>query len=73
VWEWCQDDFNENYGGAPIDGRAWILGSGSNKVLSGGSWNNVPGVCRSATRFNINPERSFDAFGFRVVCMVPRT
>ncbi|NBO66304.1 MAG: formylglycine-generating enzyme family protein, partial [Acidobacteria bacterium] len=24
VWEWCEDEFHENYNGAPIDGRAWV-------------------------------------------------
>ncbi|MFM6271198.1 MAG: formylglycine-generating enzyme family protein, partial [Dolichospermum sp.] len=24
VWEWCQDDWHNNYEGAPTDGSAWI-------------------------------------------------
>jgi formylglycine-generating enzyme required for sulfatase activity len=36
VLEWCQDHWNENYTGAPIDGGAWILSSG-NAVDSGAS------------------------------------
>ncbi len=73
VWEWCQDDFHENYGGVPIDGRAWILGSGRNKVLRGGSWDYNPYFCRSATRNSTFPESVFNVNGFRVVCRVPRT
>ncbi len=24
VWEWCADDWHDNYEGAPTDGRAWL-------------------------------------------------
>ena len=24
VYEWCEDDFHDNYEGAPVDGSAWI-------------------------------------------------
>ncbi|HAC65819.1 MAG TPA: hypothetical protein DCF68_20385 [Cyanothece sp. UBA12306] len=27
VWEWCQDDWHDNYDGAPTDGSAWIDGN----------------------------------------------
>ena len=26
VWEWCQDDWHDDYNGAPTDGSAWIDG-----------------------------------------------
>ncbi|MFN4875064.1 MAG: SUMF1/EgtB/PvdO family nonheme iron enzyme, partial [Aphanizomenon sp.] len=39
VWEWCEDDWHENYIDAPTDGSAWNSQSGSNtKLLRGGSW-----------------------------------
>ncbi|MFM6670369.1 MAG: formylglycine-generating enzyme family protein, partial [Dolichospermum sp.] len=47
VWEWCQDDWHDNYEGAPIDGSAWISLT-NRKVLRGGSWNYYPVLCRSA-------------------------
>ncbi|TVQ42238.1 MAG: formylglycine-generating enzyme family protein, partial [Gloeocapsa sp. DLM2.Bin57] len=37
VWEWCADDWHNNYQEAPSDGSIW-LGSNKNKVLRGGSW-----------------------------------
>ncbi|MFM6309630.1 MAG: formylglycine-generating enzyme family protein, partial [Dolichospermum sp.] len=49
VWEWCQDDWHDNYEGAPIDGSAWISLT-NRKVLRGGSWNYYPVLCRSASR-----------------------
>ena len=24
VWEWCEDDYHEDYEGAPSDGSAWL-------------------------------------------------
>ncbi|MFM6472590.1 MAG: formylglycine-generating enzyme family protein, partial [Dolichospermum sp.] len=44
VWEWCQDDWHNNYEGAPVDGSAWINLS-NRKVLRGGSWNYYPVLC----------------------------
>ena len=68
VWEWCQDDFHENYGGAPIDGRAWSSGSSSKKVVRGGSWNFTPWYCRSACRIEHSCSYGLDYIGFRIVC-----
>jgi formylglycine-generating enzyme required for sulfatase activity len=45
VDEWCQDDWHDNYEGAPIDGSAWVDGDrkeDSSKLLRGGSWYVVP-------------------------------
>jgi formylglycine-generating enzyme required for sulfatase activity/uncharacterized caspase-like protein len=67
VWEWCQDDWHDNYINAPKDGSAWTSQSGNNKLLRGGSWLNDPGNCRSACRGDYNLDGSYN-FGFRVVC-----
>jgi formylglycine-generating enzyme required for sulfatase activity len=72
VWEWCQDDWHENYNSAPANGSAWLIGNDNHrKNLSGGSWYNFPGSCRSACRFN-NGRRDIISYdiGFRVVCGV---
>ncbi|MFM6604924.1 MAG: formylglycine-generating enzyme family protein, partial [Dolichospermum sp.] len=47
VWEWCQDDWHENYINAPDDGSAWISLT-NRKVLRGGSWFSHADYCRSA-------------------------
>jgi formylglycine-generating enzyme required for sulfatase activity len=76
VWEWCQDDWLDNYANAPKDGSAWTSQRGNTKVLRGGSWIYDPRNCRSASRyFDIRGVRDYfyDAFGFRVVCVVGRT
>ncbi|MFM6792266.1 MAG: formylglycine-generating enzyme family protein [Dolichospermum sp.] len=71
VWEWCLDDWHNNYEGAPTDGSVWTgLSTGlSNdmKVLRGGSWRHYPDHCRSAYRLYSIANFGFSDFGFRVV------
>ncbi len=50
VWEWCQDTWHESYKGAPSDGSAWIDNDSKIRTLRGGSWYDLPGKCRSASR-----------------------
>lgn len=52
VREWCEDGWHDHYQRAPRDGSAWTDNHSSTKsrVLRGGSWNNNPGSCRSASR-----------------------
>ena len=82
VWEWCEDDWHENYEGAPTDGSAWLKSSekarkSSNTVLRGGSWVSNPVDCRSACRINylysLGRDFRVNAIGFRVLCVVGRT
>ncbi|MDJ0633777.1 MAG: SUMF1/EgtB/PvdO family nonheme iron enzyme [Xenococcaceae cyanobacterium MO_188.B29] len=73
VWEWCEDNWHDNYNGASADGSAWRSGSDNLKVLRGGSWFYYPVNCRSAYR--VDPPRvtrNSDG-GFRVVCVASRT
>jgi formylglycine-generating enzyme required for sulfatase activity len=78
VWEWCLDEWNDSYEGAPTDGRAWVDAaevekskeSAKNKLLRGGSWSSLPRSCRSACRLHIQPVNAdFSRVGFRVVCL----
>ncbi|MFK0732408.1 MAG: formylglycine-generating enzyme family protein, partial [Gloeotrichia echinulata HAB0833] len=71
VWEWCDDKWHKNYINAPSDGSSW-LGENDNtyRLLRGGSWNLYPAYCRSASRgINLPDLRSYNAVGFRVVCV----
>ncbi len=68
VWEWCQDDWHDNYIDAPKDGSVWTSQSGITKLLRGGSWLNDPDYCRSAFRYRNFLGDLDDDFGFRVVC-----
>jgi formylglycine-generating enzyme required for sulfatase activity len=75
-WEWCSDQWHDNYEGAPEDGCAWIGVEAIDKkidmksrMLRGGSWRYNPGFCRSAYRYGHPPLARADDFGFRVCCL----
>ncbi|NJL61060.1 MAG: formylglycine-generating enzyme family protein [Methylacidiphilales bacterium] len=82
LWEWCLDDWHGSYEGVPIDGSAWFNDDNNlyqkpeSAVLRGGSWDDFPGNCRSASRGFFDRARR-DVFsyviGFRIVCGVGRT
>jgi formylglycine-generating enzyme required for sulfatase activity len=68
VWEWCEDDWHENYINAPTDGSAWNSRSVSNtKMLRGGSWDYFARNCRSASRLGFSRDDRLSLYGFRVV------
>ncbi|MGK7871980.1 MAG: formylglycine-generating enzyme family protein [Xenococcaceae cyanobacterium] len=75
VWEWCEDDWHNSYRGAPEDGRAWLEENATetNKLLRGGSWDNNPRFCRSASRTFYPRDYRSIYIGFRVCCVPPRT
>ena len=82
VWEWCLDDWHDNYEKAPKDGSAWfdtddtLHNKSGSACLRGGSWDTDPENCRSASRsYDLRDERDgiFNIIGFRVVCAVGRT
>ena len=52
-----------------------MIETSNTKVMRGGSWYYNPNLCRSASRFNNNPEDEYIifGFGFRVVCDDPET
>lgn len=81
VREWCEDDYYDNYRGAPTDGSAWVDAinkvssiesrANASKLLRGGSWLNFPQGCRSADRGHDSRDGRDDDFGFRVCCVPP--
>ena len=76
VWEWCADDRHDNYVGAPTDGSAWGDKNPTKSYtrLRGGSWNDNPGICRSAIRiFYSRRDVHSYVIGFRLVCDGGRT
>ncbi len=71
VYEWVQDCVNDNYRGAPTDGRAWESGDCHGRVLRGGSWYLYPRLLRSAHRRWVTADyRNFN-FGFRIARSLP--
>lgn len=67
VWEWVQDEWHENYNGAPLDGSAWDEGSRSSRVSRGCSWYCNTEFCCSAVRFKRESESRFANLGFRLL------
>ncbi|MEM7205000.1 MAG: formylglycine-generating enzyme family protein [Planctomycetota bacterium] len=68
VWEWCEDRWHDDYGGAPDNGNAWLAGANAWRVLRGGSFvNDNPGNLRSAYRNRSEPTLRNEYIGFRVV------
>jgi len=63
VWEWCEDSKRGYTASAQTDPE----GSGSSRVLRGGSWSLDARVCRSANRLGYAPGLRYDHVGFRVV------
>ncbi|MDJ0728534.1 MAG: SUMF1/EgtB/PvdO family nonheme iron enzyme [Crocosphaera sp.] len=64
VWEWCADDWHENYKNAPSDGSAWLVENFSQvklKMLRGGSWCHTPGRCRS--NYRGRRDLGYDSYG----------
>ncbi|NMG60159.1 formylglycine-generating enzyme family protein [Geitlerinema sp. P-1104] len=75
VWEWCQDDWHNNYESRSEDVYAWLDESSTNnrKVLRGGSWNNSPRNCRSVVRYGDITDIRPRNFSFRLCCSAART
>lgn len=66
VFEWCEDDYHDNYAGAPADGRAWVDNPRkTDRVARGGYYEFTLWCCRLAFRFQAPPD--FGGSGLRVV------
>jgi formylglycine-generating enzyme required for sulfatase activity len=72
VWEWCKDHWHESYNFAPGDDQPWLIPAAADntpRLLRGGSWLDIPRLCRSAYRLYSQPVNADDYVGFRVVCL----
>ena len=70
VWEWCEDDYVDNYLNTPTDGTAYKADKVHFKVLRGGSWCNKSYRCRSGNRNGFFPLIVNYNIGFRVVQII---
>jgi formylglycine-generating enzyme required for sulfatase activity len=67
VWEWVEDDWHDNYEGAPDESNSWIdEPRGSSRVLRGGSWFDIARNCRAASRDRYGPGARDSDLGFRL-------
>lgn len=65
VWEWCSDWYGDYPSGAQSNPQG--SATGSYRVGRGGCWRWDAKYCRSAARFNDNPDHRFYNSGFRLV------
>ncbi len=65
VREWVQDWYHSDYNGAPSDGSAWEIPSGSSRVGRGGWFANVAYSLRASDRLYGGPSGRSYMFGFR--------
>jgi len=67
VWEWCADEWHDNYDGAPTDGSAWLdsEGGAADRVVRGGLWINGARYVRAAVRDHDAPALRDVSLGFR--------
>ena len=67
VWEWCADNWHDNYDGAPTDGSAWVDADGGAalRVVRGGSWLDDARLVRAAFRDHYVPSNRNVYLGFR--------
>ena len=72
VWEWCEDQWHNNYKGAPTDGSAWVdKEQGSYRVPRGGSYFNFEQLCRPTFRNTFAPSNGDYFIGFRLALFTP--
>jgi formylglycine-generating enzyme required for sulfatase activity len=65
VSEWCEDVSHDSYEGAPTDGSAWVEGGNQGlRVVRGGSWLQIPTLCRSALRNMYAPASDYYLYGY---------
>ena len=67
IQEWVQDEFQNNYNGAPTDGSARENGGIGKRVLRGGYWKDRSKHCRSADRDYAESDQCREYSGFRLV------
>lgn len=72
VWEWCEDDYHDNYEGAPNDGSAWVdsPARSSGRVLRGGLYFDDAESSRSTFRSKYTADDRNGIVGFRLVLPV---
>lgn|GEM_PF-1264115 len=67
VWEWCLDWYDPRYYSKTPRKNPKGPGSGSYRVLRGGSWYNISNELRVSERLRHDPQSMFHNVGFRCV------
>jgi len=73
VMEWVEDDWHENYKGAPTDGMAWVnKPRDAGRVFRSGVWSRNEQLCWTSFRFEYPSGYGRDDVGFRLARSVAR-
>ncbi|WP_260295334.1 SUMF1/EgtB/PvdO family nonheme iron enzyme [Sedimenticola hydrogenitrophicus] len=67
IWEWCASVYDEHYSGLEQLDAGYDADDPRERVVRGGSWHNVPGGLRSASRNKLRPNYHYLRIGFRIV------
>jgi len=67
AWEWCSDWYDKTYYANSPEADPAGPGTGTSRLLRGGSWYNLVSNCRSANRNNNYPVDTGSYDGFRCV------
>jgi formylglycine-generating enzyme required for sulfatase activity len=70
LWEWCADNWLDDYSSSPRDGSSYQNKDSRYRVARGGSWHEPPMLCRSAARLQVLETDADEFMGFRVACDV---
>lgn len=68
LWEWCADNWLDDYTSSPRDGSSYQHKDSRYQVARGGSWHEPPELCRSAARLRVLHSDADEVMGLRVVC-----
>ncbi|HJR81681.1 MAG TPA: formylglycine-generating enzyme family protein [Anaerolineales bacterium] len=68
LWEWCADNWLDDYSSSPRDGSSHQERGNQYRVVRGGSWHEPPELCRSAARLKYLQSDAEEFIGFRMVC-----
>jgi len=67
LWEWCADNWLDDYSASPRDSSAYQSRDNHSRVARGGSWHEPAALCRSASRLRMLESDADEFTGFRVV------
>ena len=68
LWEWCADNWLDDYSSSPRDGSFFQNNDNRYRVARGGSWHEPPALCRSAARLRVLQSDADEFIGFRIIC-----
>ena len=67
TWEWVADTWADSFSGTPVNGDAYVKGSGDERVLRGGGWDSDAKRARLSSRSKAIASGRAAMTGFRLV------